>query len=39
MPAFNDIHPLYMLAGGAAAGMVLALVWHFIKQIPFKRRK
>ncbi len=34
MAAFGDIHPLYMLAGGAFAGVLLGLLIHL-----FRRKK
>ena len=34
MPSFGDIHPLYMLAGGATVGILLGLLFRL-----FNRRK
>ncbi len=39
MVAFNEIHPFFMLAGGAAAGVVVGLVVHLFRQARLKRRK
>lgn len=39
MPAFNEIHPFYMLAGGAAAGVVIGLVLHLLRQLRVRMRR
>lgn len=39
MIALNEIHPFYMLAGGAAAGVLVGLVVHLFRQARLKRRK